>query len=79
MKIFNGNISIFKEIDWHQGSEGFQWDFKSFSFDIPFRNSDKGEIRYTWEINRHLFFPRLAALYKQTGQEEYLKILKTFL
>ncbi|MGH1012817.1 hypothetical protein COI41_26190 [Bacillus toyonensis] len=77
MKMFNENISIFKEIDWHQGSEGSQWDFKSFSVDIPFRNSDKGEIRYTWEINRHLFFPRLAALYKQTSQEEYLKILKS--
>ncbi|OJD72944.1 alginate lyase family protein [Bacillus sp. NH11B] len=76
-KTFKNNINIFEKIDWHQGSGGLKWDIKSFSFNIPFRDSDKGEVRYTWEINRHLFFPRLALLYKQTRQEKYLEILES--
>lgn len=75
-KVFNESINILKEIDWHKGSNGSQWNSESFSTDIAFRNFDKGEIRYTWEVNRHLFFPQLALLYKKTGEEKYLHALE---
>ncbi|MFZ5987265.1 MAG: alginate lyase family protein [Bacillota bacterium] len=75
------NIDIGQRIDYHK-------DYKSgksapshvFGKDIDYRNSDEiGDIKYIWEINRHLFMVILSIAYKSTKDEKYLLKFQYFL
>lgn len=74
-KVFNKVIDINSDINWHEGMHS-NWDENMYSMDIDFKNKDEiGDIRYTWEINRHQFMPPLALKYKITKSEKYYKLL----
>lgn len=73
---FGNNIDILDNIDWHKGIVG-TWEKNKYSLDIDPKYSDNiGDIRYTWEINRHHFFVAIALKYKKSGDEKYYNILK---
>ena len=63
-----------RDINWH-------FDYKNkkeapiiYSKDIDFRDFKKiGDIKYIWEINRHLYLVTLAKSYYLTNNEEYKK------
>ncbi len=75
-EVFNETIDIFKKINWHKGMYG-EWNKSIYSQDIDFKNTDSiGDIRYSWEINRHQFFPYLAMKYKTTKDEKYFKLIE---
>lgn len=74
--IFNDNINLEKSINWHKGKVG-EWDNKVSSYDIEFKNSDNiGDIRYSWEINRHQFMPSLAIKYLKTNDYKYIELIE---
>lgn len=74
--IFNDKIEFSNNYQWHKGTVGI-WNSQQYSHDIEFKNTDNiGDIRYTWEINRHQFMPYLASLYMKTKDEKYLDLLK---
>lgn len=76
LKIFNNEIEICEEIDWHKGMIKY-WDKDVFSKSMDFKNRDDiGDVRYSWEINRHLFFPYLALLYKKNEESKYLILIE---
>jgi hypothetical protein len=47
-----------------------------FGLDIDFRHLGEGvDIKYLWELNRHLWWVTLAQAYSVTGQQRYLDVL----
>jgi hypothetical protein len=63
--------------DWNQDPKSKVTAPLGFGKHIDYRNSDVvGDIKYVWEINRHLEFPVLAIAYKNTGDDKYLKALE---
>lgn len=65
-----------EEIAWHQGMYS-EWDKDTFSKDMDFKNTDDiGDVRFSWEINRHIFMPFLASKYISTNDKYYLDILQ---
>lgn len=73
---FNDKVEFCNKYQWHNGTEGM-WNSNQYSYDIEFKNTDTvGDIRYTWEINRHQFMPYLASIYIKTKDEKYLDLLK---
>lgn len=78
-EIFDKNVDLNKSIDWHNGTNGV-WDKNISSYDIEFKNTDNiGDIRFTWEINRHQFMPYLASAYVKTKDNLYLDLLSKHL
>lgn len=76
--LFDKKVIILDRIDWHSGITG-EWDKFKYSLDIDTKFTDEiGDIRYTWEINRHQFFPYIALLYKQTGEKKYYNTIKEY-
>ena len=74
--IFNEEIDINQEINWHKCNFR-NWDKDVYSNCINFKSTDNiGDVRYTWEINRHLFFSNLALNYKKTNDKKYLDLLE---
>ena len=75
--VFGEEIDIFKRINWHTGVYS-DWEKAKYSLDLDTKFTDNiGDIRYTWEINRHQFFPYLALLYIQTNEERYFSLLES--
>ncbi|EJO5346043.1 alginate lyase family protein [Clostridium botulinum] len=76
IKVYNSIYNILEKINWHKGMYGI-WPKNKNSFDIGFKDrQDIGDVRFTWEINRHLFFPNLALQYKCLNEEEAYICLK---
>ncbi|WP_338597532.1 alginate lyase family protein [Clostridium baratii] len=74
--VFNDYIEIKEDINWHKGIDS-DWNKNIFSKDIEFKNRDEiGDVRYSWEINRHLFFPYIALLYIKTNEKKYFDLLE---
>lgn len=74
--VFGKQLNLMEEINWHKCTIG-TWPSEKYSHDISFKNQDNtGDIRFTWEINRHQFFPYMAIIYKQTKDTIVLKQLK---
>lgn len=74
--VFNEKIDMNNKIQWHKGIKGL-WEKSINSYDIEFKDSDSiGDIRYTWELNRHQFLPYLAACYLKTNDYKYIKLLE---
>ncbi len=49
----------------------------TFGKTIDYRDpAQVGDIKYLWEVNRHLHFVTLAQAYRLTGREDYLRTLK---
>ena len=71
-----GKKQLGKKINWHAGIlTSNSWPM-SYSPDIDFRQRDDiGDIRFTWEVNRHSQFVILAKAYFLTKQDKYLKCL----
>lgn len=75
-KIFHDEINIEDKITWNKGMKS-NWDNDKFSKDIDFKNTDEvGDVRYSWEVNRHQFLVGLALNYKKTKNKKYLDILE---
>ncbi|MEH7512319.1 alginate lyase family protein [Gottfriedia acidiceleris] len=65
--IFNETISLNDEILWHKSTVS-TWTKEKYSRSYNFSNADEiGEIRFTWEMNRHQFLPLMALEYKTNG------------
>lgn len=76
LKIYDSVYDIFGKFDWHRGKKG-TWPKDKSSFDIEFKDrEDIGDVRFTWEINRHLFFPNLALQYSCLNKEEAYEKLR---
>lgn len=73
---FNHEFDLSNDIKWHEGING-NWNKDISSYDVEFKNTDNiGDIRYTWEMNRHQFMPYLASLYLKTNDEKFLNLLE---
>lgn len=78
LKIFNKEYMLNDNINWHSGMYG-EWPKEKYSFDISFKNQDEiGDIRFTWEINRHLFFVNLALQFRFNQDHHALLRLKEY-
>ncbi|WP_380058853.1 heparinase II/III family protein (plasmid) [Falsihalocynthiibacter sp. SS001] len=57
---------------WHYDPvNGEAWERDIYCFDVPYRHrADRGDIKYTWEVNRLQFLPIIAALYRAEGRVE---------
>lgn len=74
--IFNEEIRFDSKYEWHKGMKS-EWNKSVSSYDIEFKNTDDiGDIRYTWEINRHQYMPHLASLYIKTKDKKYFRQLE---
>lgn len=74
--IFEEKFELNNKYYWHKGSKGV-WNNNKYCHDIDFKNSDNiGDIRYTWELNRHQFMPYIASIYVKTNDKKYLKLLE---
>ena len=72
---FNKQIDLKKSICWHNGTKGI-WDKNISSYDIEFKNTDNiGDIRFSWEVNRHQFMPYLAGAYLKSNDKLYLELI----
>jgi hypothetical protein len=47
-----------------------------YAKEINMRNDRYGSARHVWEINRMLFLPRFALLYKKSGKPYFLGVIK---
>jgi hypothetical protein len=76
-----GNFYIGNEVNYHTDYKSKKVsDDKKYSMDIDYRDEEKiGDIKYIWELNRHLFILQLAIAYKGTGNDKYLKKIHYFL
>ncbi len=81
--ICEGRFNLFALTDFKiQGPIDYHRDYKSgrsapkelFGKSINYRDSEKiGDIKYIWELNRHLFLVPLALAYRQTKEVRYLE------
>ena len=63
--------------DWNRDPKSKTKAPLKFGKHIDYRNAEAvGDIKYIWELNRHLELPILANAYKRTGEEKYLKALE---
>jgi len=61
-----------EKIDWHLDYKNNQTAPLSYSKSINYRDFDKlGDIKYIWEINRHLHLVSPAKAYYLTGKQDY--------
>ncbi|MGR3302593.1 MAG: alginate lyase family protein [Candidatus Scalindua sp.] len=61
-----------KTINWHQDYKNDKESPLKYCKDIDYRNFDEvGDIKYTWEINRHLHLIPLAKAYYLTLDQKY--------
>lgn len=71
-----GKIDFGRDINWHSGiltQNSWPMDYAP---EINFRQRDDiGDIRFIWEINRHLHFVILSKAYFLSGDEKYLDCL----
>ncbi|WP_250812587.1 heparinase II/III family protein [Clostridium swellfunianum] len=71
VNIFSSDVDLNKEFSWH-GFNEIKWEKDIFSWNIDFKNKDKiGEVRLTWELNRHLFLPYLLLKAKNNNDKMY--------
>lgn len=65
-----------EDINYHKGQFGV-WDKNKFCKKIDYKDSDNiGDIRVTWEINRHQFLPYIALCYSETNDKKYIDMLE---
>jgi hypothetical protein len=75
-KVFNEEVDLYKKISWHKSNYG-SWNKEESSFNFTFANQDHiGDVRFTWEINRHQFFPMMAQQYISTKDKKVIEQLK---
>lgn len=57
---------------WHfDPVSGAEWEKNLYCFDVPYRNRlDRGDIKFTWEVNRLQVLPVAAALFRAQGRPE---------
>lgn len=78
-EVFSKCIDLDKNIHWHKGIYG-TWDKNISCYDVQFKNTDDiGDIRFSWEINRHQFMPYLASVYVKTKDDLYLELINNHL
>ncbi len=80
--ICNNRFTIFALKDHYLGDKiNFHKDYKNnkaapdnnYSKLIDYRDASQiGDIKYIWELNRHLFLTKLAVAYRMTGEKKYL-------
>lgn len=82
--IFNllgsGRVNLGNPINWHSDFKNKTWkndyyeDLNSLLFKNNFDNKDYiGDIKFPWELNKHLHFVSLGKSYQLTGDEKYAK------
>lgn len=73
-QIFEKQIKFEKSINWHYGfAENYNWSMiQSNQLDIrPKLNDQNVDVKYVWELNRHLFLTYLGFAYYCTQDEKY--------
>jgi len=75
------NLNIGDRIDYHRDyKSGLYAPRDMFSKNIDYRYYRKiGDIKYIWELNRHLFLVTLAQAFNISGNKKYLEKFKYFL
>lgn len=70
---------------WHHDPiSGETWEKDIYCFDVSYRHRhDRGDIKYTWEVNRLQILPIIAALYRAKARPEdrdfCLKIIESWI
>jgi len=87
--ICKNRLTIFTLEDHYLGDTiNFHKDYKnnitapsdSYSKLIDYRDASKiGDIKYTWELNRHLYLTKLAVAYRVTGRKKYIDKINNIL
>ena len=77
--VFDRKLDLRERFSWHGLSEE-KWPNNTFSGEIDFKNKeDLGEIRQTWELNRHIFMPYLVLKSEvENDAEDYIKLKELF-
>jgi hypothetical protein len=73
-QIFEKHLKFEKSINWHYGfAENYNWSMiQSNQLDIiPQINNHNVDVKYVWELNRHLFLTYLGFAYYYTQDEKY--------
>lgn len=88
-KICANTFSIYSLKDFYLGNNiNFHKDYKSniiadfnvYSKNIKYKDIDNiGDIKYIWQLNRHLFILQLSLAYKSLGVNRYLEKMQGFL
>lgn len=68
------NFYVGEKIDYQKDySSGLSAPSNKYAKDIDYRDSSKiGDIKYIWELSRHLHLPVLAIAWHKTGNKKYL-------
>lgn len=76
-RIFGISLEAPGDIDWHKDIiTGKSWPLKYWA-DLDFRNNgDSGEVRFTWELNRHQHLVTLGKAYLVTQDKRYAEEVK---
>ncbi len=87
--ICNRQITLFALTDYDIGQKiDYHKDYQSglsaprdlYSKDIDYRDAETiGDIKYIWELNRHLFLTKLVLVYHLTGESKYLDQFEHYL
>lgn len=66
--------------DWNRDPKTGQSIGTNFGLSIDFRHLASGvDIKYLWELNRHIWWVHLAQCFATTGNQHYLESLRTLL
>ena len=74
LKVFDLEIEVNEEINWHLDISSGKEFPKTFSKDIDIRTDRYGSAKYVWEVNRMQFLPRMCMNYKSSQDPDYLKM-----
>ena len=69
-KIFDKTFQFGKEINWHIAENGNLWPVKKW-YQIKLDNNKFGDVKYTWELNRHQHLMILGRAYYYTKNEKF--------
>lgn len=79
LKVFDLQFDYYPGFNWHLDISSGKVFPKEFSKGIPLKDQRRGNVKYTWEINRMLFLPNVCLKYRHTNDPKYLHQIKEIL
>ncbi len=74
-RVFEKDVKFDDEVNWHWSETEKSWPLIHWSdLNIDFEvNGKRGDLKYTWELNKHQHFPALGRAFLVAGEDRYLK------
>lgn len=79
LKVFDLHFDYYRGFNWHLDISSGKVFPKDFSKGIPLKDLNRGNVKYTWEINRMLFLPNICLKYRHTDDPKYLRQVREIL